>query len=69
MQVTRAHESTVQRACLTVSVVERASLADQSCMCMLQANTSGYQVIFYGAGLCSYYTCCLVPLVTDGDHL
>lgn len=35
---------------LVVSVVERALLADHCCMCMLQANTSGYQVIFYGTG-------------------
>lgn len=43
-------ECSVVGARLVVSVVERALLADHCCMCMLQANTSGYQVIFYGTG-------------------
>ena len=38
-----------------VTVVELAPLDEvlKCCMCTVQANTSGYQVVFYGAGLYS----------------
>lgn len=64
MQLTEGFKTSVQGARLGVSVLEHAVLAEQSCMCVLQANTSGYQVILYGAGLFfttdmqSVTTCC-----------